>query len=142
MLEFNGAFPERMKKYADFLDANPDCIDEIQSCVQIPSEIKQGYSLLGSKKLEEMSWQRNQILIGISEMINNIAAIIQKNFLIGNWYSIKDAKQKLQAIYDQYSPGKVAKASDLINYFECDLKKKTLEGIRKHGYLLKSIKTN
>ena len=143
MLGFNGAFPERMKKYADFLDANPDCIDEIQSCVQIPSEIKQGYSLLGSKKLEEMSWQRNQILIGISGLVNNIAAIIQNTFLIGSWYSTKEAKQKLQAIYDQYSPGKVAKASDLINYFECDSKKKTSDtGIRKNGYLIKSIKTN
>ena len=132
---FSGTFEERMRMYSEFIDKNPECRNEIQGCVQIPTPMKEYYNSLGSEKLRSLSWKESNIknCLIIGNQTGNLAEYI-KSVFPDDWYSLKEIKQKLQNVYNQYMPGKIAKASDLMNFLECTPKKMLVSDKRENGF--------
>lgn len=138
--DFNGPFEKKMKMYAEFLEAHPECKYELQGCVVIPNSIKNYYIVLGYNRLKSLSWKEINIQVElnmVSGTIDDMGEVILKTFT-QEWYSLSEAKQMLQSIYDQYSPGKTAKATDLKKYLKCKMSKRvsSVSGIRENGYLI------
>ena len=136
--DFNGSFERKMKMYAEFLEAHPECKYELQGCVIIPNSIKNYYNVLGYNRLRSLSWKGINIQVALSmipDTSDDMGDVILKTFT-QEWYSLSEAKQMLQSIYDQYSPGKTAKATDLKKYLKCKESKRvsSVTGVRENGY--------
>lgn len=136
--DFNGSFEKKMKMYAEFLEAHPECKYELQGCVIIPNTMKNYYNVLGYERLKSLSWKEINIQIALNQVpgtSNDMEDAILKSFT-GEWYSLTEAKHLLQSIYDQYTPGKTAKATDLKKYLKCKESKRvsSMSGVRENGY--------
>ena len=122
---FTGPFEQKMKMYAEFLDAHPECKEELQRSVSVPNEIKRYYNELGSGTLRSLSWKHADIerFLAASPLSENeLGEIISAEFP-ESWYSLKDIKTKLQGVYDRYGLNRTAKATDLEQYIPCCKKK-------------------
>jgi len=131
---FSGIFEQKMRMYSEFLDSNPDCMEELQQSVCIPNNIKEFYNSLGSGRLRALSWKKSSIEAYISSSKVSMDDSIREAFS-GSWYSLSDIKTKLQEIYDRHGLKRTAKANDITKYLSCTPSKRTDEsGIRQNGY--------
>ena len=137
--DFKGSFEEKMRKYATFLDAHPECRELLQMQVQVPTSIKQYYNNLGTARLRALSWKETSIVVAELPVNANvdISSVVRQSFVVGRWYSLKDIKAMLQSVYDMHTPGKTAKATDIEKYFQCTPKKYAVgPGKRENGYMI------
>lgn len=133
---FTGSFENKMKMYAEFLTAHPECKDELQRRVEIPTEIKGYFNTLGIDRLRSLSWKEASIKSYLTSIVQSdqmIKPMVIASFT-KDWYSFEEVKVILQSIYDQFTPRKKATATDLTDYLKCVEKKRTVSGKRKRGY--------
>ena len=121
IIEFNQDknFERRMKLYCEFLDKYPNFQELLKTDSRIPRDFSLYYSILGSAKIRSVSYIESNIRNIIDQILkkDNISGIVLHSFLIGNKYTKKYIKEKLQEIYDKQGIKRSAKASDLDNYF-------------------------
>ncbi len=137
MSAFTGTFEQKMRMYAEFLDAHPDCKDELQREVHIPSEIKLFYNRYGSTVLRSLSWKKSDIegrfVAEEAPRNDDLLNAIRSEFT-EPWYSDSDIKNKLQEIYDRFNVGRTAKAKDIESYLNWRPRKKSISGTRENGH--------
>lgn len=133
---FSGSFEQKMKMYAEFLDAHPKCKEELQKSVVIPNNIKEYYNRLGSSELRSLSWKEANIIRALNgpcysedDLLNAIRSEFTEH-----WYSDSDIKNKLQEIYDRFNVGRTAKAKDIESYLNWRPRKKSISGTRENGH--------
>lgn len=84
-------------------------------------EIEKIHAEIGSAKMKALSYKKDLMLAEMSanskDAFTYLNNAVKKCFMTGNRYSNKDAKQRLQKIYDGVGLKKKAKASDLNEYF-------------------------
>lgn len=134
---FTGLFENKMKWYAEFMDAHPECREAIQMKTDIPNNYKEYYNQLGTDVLKACSWREGQIKAAITASKTSAVSLQDavRTAFTQSWYSAKDVKLMLQAIYDIYIPGKTAKATDLETFLSCRKSKRiTKDGCRCNGY--------
>ena len=134
---FSGHFEKRMQLYAEFLVAHPECKDELQGCINIPNTIKTYYNTLGYERLKALSWKEADIIAEMSRSEPDLLSSLSTNIRVAfppGWYSLKDIKTTLQAIYDQLNLTYTAKATDIEQYLNCRPSKRTVKGERLNGY--------
>lgn len=134
---FGGSFEQRMRMYCEFADRNPECKGELQKAVQVPTRIKEYYNFFGSAVLSSLGWKEASILQYFQQTVpqGDLSSVIRSTFIVGSWYSLTDIKRGLQAIYDTYTPGRKAKATDLKVYLNCQKQKPgSPDGKRVYGY--------
>ncbi len=117
--EIDGNFERRMKLYCDFLDQYPKYQETLKTDSRIPRDYSLYYSILGSIKIRSVSYIESNIRNIIDQVLkkDEISGTILHTFFIGNRYTKKYIKEKLQEIYNQFNIKKSAKASDLEEYF-------------------------
>ena len=133
---FVGSFENKMRMYAEFLTAHPECKDELQRRVEISTEIKGYFNTLGIDRLRSLSWKEASIKSYLTSIVQSdqmIKPMVIASFT-KDWYSFEEVKVILQSIYDQFTPRKKATATDLTDYLKCVEKKRTVSGKRKRGY--------
>ena len=112
-------FERRIKLYCDFLDQYPSFQETLKTDSRIPRDYSLYYSIIGSLKIKSVGYYESALKNLISQALNynEISGIILHTFFVGNKYTKKYIKEKLQEIYNQFNIKKSAKASDLEEYF-------------------------
>ena len=112
-------FERKMKLYCDFLDQYPKYQEILKTDSRIPRDYSLYYSILGSIKIRSVSYIESNIRNIIDQVLkkDEISGTILHTFFVGNKYTKKYIKEKLQEIYNQFNIKKSAKASDLEEYF-------------------------
>ena len=112
-------FERRIKLYCDFLDQYPKYQEILKSDPRVPRDYSLYYSVIGSLKIRSVGYYEAALKNLISQALNynEISGTILHTFFIGNRYTKKYIKEKLQEIYNQFNIKKTAKASDLEEYF-------------------------
>lgn len=126
------------KKEADFSSAFQDhltsltyrdkCImyvakhKELDSYIStVEPEIYQAFHLLGADKMKALDYRQNRIRAALKEIQpetqQELQDIVYQNFTKGSQYTLKEAKAKLQGIYDSLGISSKAKATDLSRWF-------------------------
>ncbi len=118
-------FKRRMRLYCTFLDQYPFLFKIVLKLSDIPSNYHMYYELLGHKTIKAFSYEELPLHNEVENKLNvpEIKSAALFYFQPGNKYSKKYIKEKLQEIYSQLGVIKVAKASDLEEYFEIKLVK-------------------
>ena len=73
------------------------------------------------------------------DQLDSITADVRSAFVSGGFYSLRQTKLMLQAIYDNHGTLKNAKATDLKGFVECVEKQMTIDGTRMNGYVIRSL---
>ena len=134
---FSGDFEYRMKMYCDFLQVHPEFKEILEELPQIPLNIKEYYNCIGPDIIRSVSYVEASIKRKISECegVAMVVVEVTQTFVKGQFYTLKQVKEMLQTIYARVGYA-VAKASDLENYIECRLVKRTVDGSRVKGYVI------
>ena len=138
LLSFGGTFEEMMVQYCNFLSFHSDYKDKLEWLPQIPLEIKTYYNTIGPDALRSMSYKEANIKqhLGYVDQLDSIKAAVASAFVKGRFYTLKQAKEMLQYIYDNLGAVKRAKATDLEALVSCSSAKQTLDGHRVNGYVI------
>jgi hypothetical protein len=128
-------FKEILKEYCDIVDCKTrhNCyIDEnrLGHLINLEPSIVDIVKKLGTSKIRTVNYNKkaiNQSLYQSSDEVNNAVRIeLQKLFKINMIYSSKEVKAQIQSIYNKLKIEKKAKATDLIEYFKIDKKKRNI----------------
>ena len=113
-------FGRRIKLLCDFLDKYPNYVNLIEIDPRVPRDYTFYYKIIGTDKIRSVGYKESDIRNFIDHIIkrDKISGEIIFTFLIGNKYTNKYIKEKLQEIYNHNSIKKMAKASDIEEYFE------------------------
>ena len=115
----NKNFERCMRLYCTFLDQFPQLFIVLKKISDIPTTFHMYYELLGHDGIKSYAYKeyalRNEVEIKLQNP--EIRTAILFNFQPGNKYTKKYIKEKLQEIYNQFDFKKIAKASDLEEYF-------------------------
>lgn len=129
----------KMKCYADFFDANPDMLQNIQG---IPSRFYNYYKLYGTNGL--MAYNYNMAALHANYQATREHYIIEKevylNFRVGERYSKESIKRTLSQIYQRNNIKRKAKSTDLNDFFDTKPVKITEVKNRVNGLLINNIK--
>ena len=138
LLAFNGTFEDKMRMYCEFLLANPAYKEILEWLPQIPLEIKTYYNSIGQDNLRAMSYKEASIIqhFGYADLQDSIKAAANTMFTKGQFYTLKQTKEMVQSIYDNYGIAKKAKATDLEELLDCSVSKQTVDGRRENGYVI------
>ena len=135
---FGGQFEVRMKLYCDTIDAHPECKDLLDLLPQIPIEIKRYYNELGPDRIRRCSYieariQRELDTRDYKDLLKNATT---SAFVHGQFYTLKEIKSTLEAIYNSLGMNKTAKASDLTNmeWMYCKPAQLSIDGHKENGY--------
>ena len=117
--EIDKNFERRIRILCEFLDKYPKYQEILKSDPRIPRDYSLYYSVIGSLKIKSAGYYESALKNIISQALNynEISGIILHTFFVGNKYTKKYIKEKLQEIYNQFNIKKSAKASDLEEYF-------------------------
>lgn len=84
-------------------------------------EIHQAFHLLGAEKMKALDYRSHRIKEALkvvqSDVQQQLQDIVYQNFTKGSQYTLKEAKAKLQGIYDSLGISSKAKATDLSRWF-------------------------
>ncbi len=103
---------------------------------QIPLTYKNYYLVLGPDRCKARGYNKTRVELEYQDLIRDkvdIEELIYNIFKIGNKYSNSDAKSKLKDIYSQTNYNKMAKATDLENYFNIRSCRININGKWDHG---------
>lgn len=140
---FTGPFENRMRLYSEFLDLHPECRDALIGDASIPREFKIYYDRFGSAYLKSLYWKESAIKCAMGKASTDIDLNSQvlNTFQVGSNYLLSDIKSALQYIYNNYQPGRTAKATDLEQWFIVKKVKATdNNGKRQRGYRIEGLK--
>ena len=132
---FHGTFEEKMRRYAEFLYYHPECQNELQGRIDVPTNIKEYYNRLGYARLHSIGWKEIDIKRVLHDEDCDVSDCVYQTFKC-EWYPRKDIKAKLKKIYADNHMIITAKATDIRKYFNIESVKKTVNGVRTVGYLL------
>lgn len=115
----SNAFPARMEAYCSFRTTFPHATWEIEGSVVIPYEYHDYWNRLGYERIRANSYQRSRIEteLGNNQANDRIEARVKDAFPVGGFFTKKEAKEKMQSIYDELGLNMTAKATDLDLYF-------------------------
>ena len=118
--EIDKNFERRMKLYCDFLNIYPNYSEILKTNSKIPRDYSLYYSIIGPEKIKSVSYIESNIRNIIDQVLkkDELSGVILHTFFIGNKYTKKYIKEKLQEIYNQLNIKKVAKITILDKYFE------------------------
>ncbi len=138
LLAFNVTFEDKMRMYCEFLQYHPDYKAQLEWLPQIPMEIKTYYNTIGPNNLRTMSYKKANIKqhLGYVDLQDSIKAAASSMFAKGQFYTLKQTKEMVQSIYDNYGVAKKAKATDLEELLDCSASKQTVDGHRENGYVI------
>lgn len=135
---FGGQFEYCMKLYSDTIAAHPECKDLLDLLPQIPIEIKRYYDGLGPDRIRRCSYieariQRELDTRDYKDLLKNATT---SAFVHGQFYTLKEIKSTLEAIYNSLGMNKTAKASDLTNmeWMYCKPAQLSIDGHKENGY--------
>jgi hypothetical protein len=84
-------------------------------------EIHQAFHLLGAEKMKALDYRSHRIKEALkivqSDVQQKLQDTVYQNFTKGGQYTLKEAKAKLQGIYDSLGMSSKAKATDLSRWF-------------------------
>jgi hypothetical protein len=128
----------KMQMYCEFFDQNPALLAWADQLVKIPAEYKNYYRALGSTVISRCGYILSRIkpFYENSLQTENIMLAVLQNFKPGNTYRKEDIKKTLQAIYAGLGLSKVAKATDLEEFFVLHEAVLTSGGVRKKAFNL------
>lgn len=98
-----------------------DAIDIVLGQIADSDEIKSYYTTLGSSKLKSLSYNSAKIKnhLGVVTFSQELLeSSIYSEFKVGDKITLSDIKSRLEVLYKSINYDKVAKATDLENYFE------------------------
>ena len=138
LLAFNGTFEDKMRMYCVFLQAHPEYKEILEWLPQIQLEIKNYYNTIGPDMLHSMSYKEANIKqhLGYVDLQDSIRVTASSMFTKGQFYTLKQTKEMVQSIYDDYGLAKKAKATDLEELLDCSASKQTVDGHRENGYVI------
>jgi hypothetical protein len=127
---------KKMQLYCEFFDQNPALLAWADQLMKIPAEYKNYYRALGSTVISRCGYILSRIkpFYENSLQTENIMVAVLQNFKPGNTYRKEDIKKTLQAIYAGLGLSKVAKATDLEEFFVLHEAVLTSCGVRKKAY--------
>lgn len=113
-------FERKMKFYCDFRGSSPEYSEMLEATTSIPIEFHQYYRFLGPQQIRAKSYKEANLKkeMNYYQNFDNIKNIVNSLFVVGNTYTLKDVKKSLQSIYDNLGVSRVAKATDLAEFFE------------------------
>ena len=113
-------FERRMKLYCDFLNIYPNYSEILKTNSKIPRDYSLYYSIIGPERIKSVSYIESNIRNIIDQVLkrDELSGVILHTFFVGNKYTKKYIKEKLQEIYNQLNIKKVAKITILDEYFE------------------------
>ena len=108
-------------------------------------EIKSYYTTLGPVKLKSLSYNSTKIkrALGIVTFSQDVLETsIYREFKVGDIWILSSIKQKLEEIYNDINYDKIAKAIDLLNYFEVQetMVRREVDGVKKRVKVYKILK--
>lgn len=138
LMSFGGTFEDMMVQYCNFLSQHPEYKEKLEWLPQIPLDIKSYYNTIGPDTLRSLSYKEANIRrhLGYVDQLDSIMADVRSAFVSGGFYTLKQTKVMLQAIYDNHGAQKTAKAIDLKGFVECVEKQMTIDGARMNGYVI------
>ena len=118
--EIDKNFERRIKLLCEFLDRYPNYVSILEVDSRVPRDYTLYYKIIGSLRIKSLGYKESNIRDYIDQLIkkDEISGTILHTFFVGNKYTKKYIKEKLQEIYNQFNIKKLAKASDLEEYFE------------------------
>ena len=118
--EIDKNFERRMKLYCDFLNIYPNYSEILKTNSKIPRDYSLYYSIIGPERIKSVSYIESNIRNIIDQVLkrDELSGVILHTFFVGNKYTKKYIKEKLQEIYNQLNIKKVAKITILDEYFE------------------------
>ena len=119
---------------------NKEITDKIEAVHTI---IKQAFEELGKKKMIALKLQKGLIeeeLIRVNGLKSNDWKIVKLlNLRVGQWISIKEAKEKLKEVYEKLNINKNGKATDLKNWYEVRKQSKRVNTDKIDGFVIINI---
>lgn len=121
-------FTEEFLDRLTTMDFKEKCLEFIDKKEEVESfftnyapDIRDAYNLLGVKKMKALGLNPTRIKQALADARPEIQQDLQQavyvQFQVNSFYSLKEAKNKLQAIYDSLQMSKKAKATDLSQWF-------------------------
>ena len=122
-----------------------DAIQIVLGQIADSDEIKSYYTTLGPQKLKSLSYNSTKIknYLGIVTFSQELLeSSIYSEFKVGDIWLLSDIKSRLECIYNNINYDKIAKASDLISYFEIQetMLRKEINGEKKRVKVYKILK--
>ena len=127
-----GIFEYKMKRYCEFMDkhqGSKEVSDSLYFRIK-DDKYRRYYNFFGTSGCRaSRKYQESDLIRGFKNDLkgDKLKTLIYSNFKIGDRYTSKDIKQKLQEIYSSLGISKTAKATDLENYFTLVKTKITLK---------------
>lgn len=140
-----GVFSEKMKMYCEFCDSNGDnlAIMKIIDAKITDPKFKEFYKYYGTKGCSARRYRENELISGWNDITkeSQLLSSICVEFKLGEKYTLKEIKTKLDRIYRSLDLSRKAKATDLGRYFNL-IRVKFSDPITKkriEGYKLESL---
>lgn len=139
-----GIFEEKMKMYCEFCDYysdNLEVMDILNHRITNP-RFKQFYDYFGTSGCSSRKFREKNLLEswGNDSKEEMLVKEIYMTFNVGEKYSMKELKSKVQEIYQKLGITKTPKATDLGKYFTLKKTKVTLpDKTIVHGFKLESL---
>ena len=119
-----GIFKEKMRLYCEFVDENKDnseIITLLYFRIKDP-KYKDFYDFYGTSGCRAVRYEEKQLIEGMKNLDkkNSLTDIIYTNFKLDNRYTLKEIKQTLKKIYQEFGITSTPKATDLNKYFKLE----------------------
>lgn len=121
-------FSQEFLDYLSTMDYKEKCTELIEKKEEVQDyfakfapDILEAHELLGAKKMRALGLNPTRIRKAVEdarpETQQELQAVVYQNFTKGSQYTLKEAKTKLQGIYDSLGISSKAKATDLSRWF-------------------------
>jgi hypothetical protein len=139
-------FDERLRYYCEFREGtkgNPRLTERLLVYYQ-GTDLENFYSVFGIDQCRALGFRSDRLRKLLSDELNGdvVKSGVHQRFVLKEKYSLKTIKEILKDLYSEFSINKVAKASDILEYFvvkEVSLVD-PITGKRLRGYQLISLK--
>ncbi len=139
-----GTFKAKLRYLCEF-GFNDEVVSIVLDQIGEHDNIKSYYLALGPQKLKSLSYNSTKIKnhLGIVTFSQELLeSSIYSEFKVGDIWLLSDIKSKLEYIYSNINYDKVAKANDLLNYFEVQetMVRREISGEKKRVKVYKLLK--
>lgn len=137
----DGDFSRRMKLYCDTVGAHPELKEAIEQIPEVWAWYKIYYNTLGSAKICALAYRELRLKVEYSYLKSDVLINekVKATFNDDQFYTKKEVKEKLSAIYKGLGLSKCAKAKDIETILPNteEVHRKSGRGIYIRGYLVK-----
>lgn len=134
-----GSWSNRMRMYCEFAMSYPQYRESLMINPYIPVEYHYYYDTIGTQRLAELEFREKSVReeIEFITRIPQIQEFVRRSFLADEFYPASAVKSKLNGIYSMLGINRSAHAVDIMNYLTVIPKKRTINGKRENGYIIK-----